>query len=63
MSDRRIIRVLSALLLLFYIGAVAFCCFWKFTSLPSLELKIFGIPKDKIVHFLMFLPFPCFQGI
>lgn len=58
MSDRRIIRVLSALLLFSYIGAVLFCCFWKFNNLPSLELTILGIPKDKIVHFLMFLPFP-----
>jgi VanZ family protein len=26
--------------------------------MPSFELTFFGLPIDKVVHFLMFLPFP-----
>lgn len=62
-------RTISVILLLCYIGAVIFLCFFKFDNLPSIDSYIFGLPKDKIVHFLMFLPFPflvhfcCFPDI
>lgn len=45
-------------LLLVYIAAVAYLCFGHFESLPQVSRYIFGIPTDKIVHFLMFMPFP-----
>ena len=32
-------------------------CFMKPSSLPQVELDFFGIPMDKVVHFIMFLPF------
>ena len=49
---------LFRLLTLLYLAAVAVLCFAKFSSLPSVQGSLLGIPTDKIVHFLMFLPFP-----
>lgn len=49
---------LFRILTLLYIAAVAVLCFAKFSSLPSVPGFFLGIPMDKIVHFLMFLPFP-----
>lgn len=46
-------RVLFAL----YIIAILFLCFGTFKQTPDLPVSIFGIPLDKCVHFLMFLPF------
>lgn len=48
-----------AFLVLFlgYLGIVAWCCFGHFDSLPVVQSELFGIPMDKVVHFLMFLPF------
>lgn len=50
-------RYISAFLLCAYIVAVAVLCFMKPSSLPQVELDFFGIPMDKVVHFIMFLPF------
>lgn len=50
-------RYISAFLLCAYIVAVAVLCFIKPSSLPQVELDFFGIPMDKVVHFIMFLPF------
>ena len=52
------IRHISFILLCIYIAAVAVLCFMKTDSLPSVELYFLGIPMDKLVHFLMFAPFP-----
>lgn len=41
-----------------YLIAIAVLCFGKFSSLPSVSNTILGIPTDKVVHFLMFFPFP-----
>lgn len=41
-----------------YIGAVLFLCLMKPDDIPQPEIDLFGIPLDKVVHFLMFLPFP-----
>lgn len=56
-------NILALLLFLAYLAAIAYCCFWQFNELPNIgQDSIFGIPMDKIVHFLMFFPFPflCF---
>ena len=50
-------RYISAFLLCVYIVTVAVLCFMKPSSLPQVELDFFGIPMDKVVHFIMFLPF------
>ena len=54
MKRTSIFRILTVL----YLAAVAFLCFSNFGSVRDVPLTIFGIPTDKIVHFLMFLPFP-----
>ena len=41
-----------------YLVLVAYCCFWNFDSLPAVDSTMFGIPTDKLVHFIMFFPFP-----
>lgn len=45
-------------LLLMYFAAVAYLCFANFDSVPQVSRYIFGIPTDKVVHFVMFFPFP-----
>lgn len=52
------IRHISFIILCIYIAVVAVLCFMKTDSLPSVELYFLGIPMDKIVHFVMFAPFP-----
>ena len=50
--------VVAPVLMVFYLGALAFLCFGHFDSLPEVSTDFFGIPTDKIVHFCMFFPFP-----
>ena len=51
-------RVLKILLFLVYVALVAWLCFGMFKPSPDIPRSLFGIPIDKVVHFLMFLPFP-----
>lgn len=51
-------RIIQKLIFLIYLGLVAYLCFGHFDSLPNVSRSYFGIPTDKIVHFLMFLPLP-----
>ena len=51
-------RILKILLLLAYLGLVAWLCFGDIKPDPDIPRSFFGIPTDKIAHFLMFLPFP-----
>lgn len=42
-----------------YLAAVAVACFSKPSNLPDMGSgTFFGIPMDKVLHFIMFLPFP-----
>ena len=41
-----------------YLVAVAVLCFGKFDGAQDVPMDLWGIPTDKIVHFLMFFPFP-----
>lgn len=57
-------NILSLVLFIIYLGAVAYCCFGHFNDIPDIgQDNLFGIPMDKVVHFLMFFPFPilCFM--
>ena len=51
-------RHLAILLFALYLATVAYLCFLKPGSIPVLRQFIFGIPTDKIIHFMMFLPYP-----
>lgn len=47
-----------------YLAAVALLCFLKPSSLPEVDIKTFlGLPIDKVLHFLMFLPYPVLAGL
>ncbi len=41
-----------------YLAAVAYLCFMKFESMPDIRPDLWGIPIDKVAHFLMFMPYP-----
>lgn len=41
-----------------YLAAVLYLCLMKPDDMPQMELSFFGIPMDKLGHFVMFLPFP-----
>lgn len=50
--------ILSRLLFVLYLAAIAFMCFASSGNFPDVQKSIFGIPIDKAVHFMMFFPFP-----
>ena len=56
MTRRQLVisRILSAA----YIITVAILCFGKFSASEEVPMDLWGIPTDKIVHFLMFFPLP-----
>ena len=51
-------KIAFRILLFLYIAAVLYLCFGRFDNAPSIELNLWGIPTDKLVHFGMFFPFP-----
>ena len=50
-------RHISAVLFCLYILTVCFLCFTKGEQLPDIPSTWFGLPADKVAHFIMFLPF------
>lgn len=52
-------RILMRVLFVAYLAAIVFLCLWHFKDTTMLSGTIFGLPKDKVGHFLMFFPF-CF---
>ena len=50
--------VIARILFAMYLVAVAVLCFGKFESSQDMPRELWGIPTDKVVHFLMFFPFP-----
>ena len=40
-----------------YIAAVLYLCFTQGEQLPDMPALWFGLPSDKVAHFIMFLPF------
>ena len=55
MSIRRIISIIVFFL---YLAAVAYLCFAKLEDVPQIDSTWFGLPTDKVVHMIMFAPFP-----
>ncbi len=58
MKPNRTRSIIFSITMALYIGAVAYLCFANFHKLPDVPKSILGIPSDKVVHFLMFFPFP-----
>ena len=56
MTKRQLL--VARILLVLYLIALVWLCFGHFDSMPHVKRYYWGIPTDKIVHFLMFLPFP-----
>ena len=50
-------KTLARILFLLYIAVVMYLCFGKFDSLPKTPRNFLGLEGDKVVHFLMFIPF------
>jgi VanZ family protein len=53
----KIRRIIFLLLFCLYIAAVACLCFARPDTIPTLPESWFGLPADKVAHYLMFLPF------
>lgn len=51
-------RGIWTILFFIYIAAVLWCCFGNFNDVPKPPISLFGIPMDKLVHFILFFPFP-----
>ena len=51
-------KIISRILLLIYIGLLAYLCFGHFDHVPQIIRKFWGIEQDKVIHFCMFFPFP-----
>ena len=49
---------LSRLILILYIISVFLLCFLNLGAETGIATEWFGIPTDKIAHFLMFFPYP-----
>ena len=41
-----------------YFAAVMFLCLMRPGTIPEMSSELWGIPMDKIAHFLMFFPYP-----
>ena len=57
------LKKISRVLFVLYLVSVVVICFGHFENMPEIEKKFLGIPMDKIVHFIMFLPFPILMGL
>lgn len=60
--DKRL-KYFSRILLGLYIIAVCLLCFMRFSTGIDMSSTWFGIPKDKVVHGLMFFPFPILMSM
>lgn len=45
-------------LLCIYIAAIAYLCFMCPDDMPEIRPDLWGIPIDKVMHFIMFFPYP-----
>lgn len=55
---RNYLRYVAILLFLVYLSLVGFLCFANPEGYPSVDFSFYGIPGDKLVHFLLFTPYP-----
>ena len=54
----RKVTIAARILLVIYLFAVGYICFGTVNRIPQVFRFFLGIESDKVVHFLMFLPFP-----
>ena len=58
MKQNRIRARIFQIIMIIYLAAVGFLCFANFHQMPDVPKSFLGIQMDKVVHFLMFFPFP-----
>ena len=58
LKEMKIRHIFAKILMLLYIVTVCYLCFAKFPQNNDIPRTLFGFPSDKVVHFLMFFPFP-----
>ena len=51
-------RHIASTVLCLYLAALAFLCFAEPYDYPATDFTLWGLPVDKIVHCLMFAPYP-----
>ncbi len=51
-------NIIAKILFASYLIAVGILCFIHTDKIPDMQKMIFGIPTDKVAHFIMFFPFP-----
>lgn len=56
MKDKR--KTIARIAFLIYLAAVMYLCFGQFSGMENVPKQFFGFDSDKVVHFLMFFPFP-----
>ena len=56
-------RIGWIILFVLYVATVAWLCFGNFTPDADMPRELWGLPIDKCVHFMMFLPFPVLATI
>ena len=59
----RKLKNIYIIILCIYLAAVLALCLIRTDGLPEIERSFFGLPIDKIVHCLMFIPFPVLSGL
>lgn len=56
-------KIFPKVLLVLYFIAVGILCFCRFDGGLDLPSTLWGIPQDKVAHFLMFLPYPILAAL
>ena len=51
-------KIIYIIIFALYLSALALLCFGHFSTGIDFSSTLFGLPKDKIAHFAMFLPYP-----
>ena len=50
--------LIAKILFILYLAGVLVLCLCNISSTPNIPSDIWGIPADKVAHFMMFLPYP-----
>lgn len=51
-------KTIAKTVFLLYLATVLYLCFGQFSNMDNVPKQLFGFDSDKVVHFLMFFPFP-----
>lgn len=56
--DEKKMRIMWQITAVIYLICIGVLCFGRFESTPDVPRFLLGIPMDKIVHMIMFIPLP-----